>query len=262
MLMQENSSLGASFKEYFEIVPAFTNELKNEAYRIRHQVYCEELKFEQVQSEGLESDEYDHHSLHLLIRSLRTNEFIGCTRIIHPQLENPHYPLPFEKTCSTVLERSIIDPKKLPRRSIAEVSRLAVITNYRRRKDERNSSIGLSDEDFGSTLKSRSQLPRFPYIPLGLYFGTTELARLNGIKTLFVLTEEKLANHLNKLGFGLQFIGKDINHRGRRIPSMMSVEGIIDGMKPTLRPLYNIIATDIDRLIRHDTKSHKKFISL
>lgn len=238
------TDLGVSFKKYFQIVPALSNELKNEAFRIRHSVYCEDLKFERLHPQGLEKDEYDCHSLHILIRSVRMNEFIGCTRIIRPQPEDPLCLLPFEKTCRSVLNKSIIDPEKLPRGTIAEVSRLAVIANYRRRKNEQNYAIGLSDQDFGSLLQQQSQ-PRFPYIPLGLYLGTAELARINGINTLFVLTEERLANHLIKLGFGLKFIGKAIDHHGYRLPSMMKVKDIIDGMKPILRPLYDTIAADI-----------------
>ena len=139
----ENTSLDVSFNKYFQIVPALSNELRHEVYRIRHKVYCEDLQFEQTHPEGLEKDEYDRHSLHLLIRSIQTNEFIGCTRIIRTQPEDPDYPLPFEKTCQSVLNKSIVDPQKLPRSTIAEVSRLAVIASYRRRKNEQNRAIGI-----------------------------------------------------------------------------------------------------------------------
>ena len=39
-------NLGNAFKQHFEIVPAFSDALKEEVYRVRHQVYCEDLKFE------------------------------------------------------------------------------------------------------------------------------------------------------------------------------------------------------------------------
>lgn len=240
MISPELPDLGSTFKQHFEIIPAYSKALRNEVYRIRHQVYCEDLRFEPERSDRYESDEHDSYSLHLLMRSVKTKEFIGCTRLVRPRTENPHNPLPFEIACAGTLDRAIIDPAKLPRHAIAEVSRLAVVAGYRKRKGEAKSPISVSDEDFG-TLRQ----PRFPYIPIGLYLGTTELARLNGIDTLFVLTEERLASHFVKLGFQLQFIGSPVEHHGKRIPSMMSVSIIITNMRPMLRPLYQTIAADI-----------------
>ncbi len=40
MLLPEIFTLGSSFKKYFEDVPAYTDELKMEVFRIRHEVYC------------------------------------------------------------------------------------------------------------------------------------------------------------------------------------------------------------------------------
>jgi N-acyl amino acid synthase of PEP-CTERM/exosortase system len=234
--------LGSIFRQYFEIVPALSNALKDEVYRIRHQVYCEDLKFEPPRSDGREADEHDLNSIHLLMRSIKTGEFIGCTRIVQPPPTDPYYQLPFEKTCAEVLDRSIVDPAKLPRDRIAEVSRLAVIASYRRRKGERNSAISLPNED-SDALKA----PRFPYIPLGLYIGTTELARLNGVDTLFVLTERRQADHFSKLGVKLQIVGEAVEHRGPRVPAVMNVNSIIGEMRTIFRSLYRTIAADIKR---------------
>jgi N-acyl amino acid synthase of PEP-CTERM/exosortase system len=203
-------------KKDFEIVPAFSDALKDEVYRIRHQVYCEELAFEPQRPNRREHDEYDAHSLHLLLRGVQIGEFIACTRIVRTRPENPHYPLPFEKTCAATLDRAIVDPAKLPRDTIGEVSRLAVLARFRKRKGEERHEAGLI-QDFGAQTR-----PDFPYILSGLYLGIIELARLNGIHTLFVLTEERLARHLRILGFKVQAIGAPIEHRGRRLPSMIS----------------------------------------
>jgi N-acyl amino acid synthase of PEP-CTERM/exosortase system len=249
MAVTKISDLGSTFRQYFEIVPALSDVLKDEVYRIRHQVYCEDLKFEPAKSDKRETDEYDLHSLHLLIRSVKTNEFIGCTRIIRPLPDDPSYPLPFEKACATLLDRSIVDPATLSRFKIAEVSRLAVISDYRRRKGEANSPVGISRGDFGTL-----ELPRFPYISIGLYLGTTELARRYGIDTLFVLTEERLASHFGKLGVKLQFIGDPVEHHGKRTPSMMSVNGIIKDIRNIIRPLYNSIAADIEKYFAQEHK--------
>lgn len=244
------SDLGNAFKQYFEIVPAFSDALKDEVYRVRHQVYCEDLKFEPARSDRRETDEYDPNSLHLLIRSVKTNEFVGCTRIVRPSSDDPSRQLPFEKTCAALLNRSIVDPAKLPRGNIAEVSRLAVVAGYRRRKGEENSPVGISSEDFGTR-----KLPRFPYLPISLYLGTTELARRNGIDTLFVLTEERLASHFSKLGVKLQVIGDSVELHGKRTPSMMSVSGILGNIRSIFRPLYHTIVADIER---HLTQQHER----
>jgi N-acyl amino acid synthase of PEP-CTERM/exosortase system len=100
--------------------------------------------------------------------------------------------------------------------------------------------LGVSVKDFDITAQ-----PRFPYIPIALYLGAVELARLHGIETLFVLTEARLASHFRKLGVNVQAIGAPIEHRGERIPSMMSTSGIIGNLRAILRPLYRTIAADI-----------------
>lgn len=245
MPLLESSNISESFKSYFEIVPALSEALKNEAYLLRHQVYCEELKYESIRSNKLEIDKYDSHALHLLIRNIQTNEFIGCTRIIRPRLETPNCLLPFEELCAAVLDRSVIDPLQLPRQSIGEVSRLSVISRYRRRKGESNRTINISEEDYGNLTQ-----PRFPYIPIALYFSTVELARINGIDHLFCLTESRLASHFRKLvGENIQVIGNSINHHGERVPSVLYVNQILNNMRSFIRPLYRVISADIKKHI-------------
>ena len=239
MLLPEIFNLGKAFKQYFEVVPALSDALKDEVFRIRHQVYCEELAYEPQRPDRRESDEYDAHSLHLLIRSVQINEFIGCTRIVRARPQDPLYPLPFEKSCAATLDRSIIDPAKLPRDGIGEISRLAVIARFRKRKGEEKYAVGLV-ENYGTLTQ-----PRFPYIPAGLYLGTIELARVNGIDTLFCLTEERLINHLRKLGVNLKSIGGPVGLHGVRIPSVMSARAIIDNFNFLVRPLYRTVAAEI-----------------
>jgi N-acyl amino acid synthase of PEP-CTERM/exosortase system len=235
-------NLGTTYKKYFEVLPALTDELKDEVYRIRHQVYCEELKFEPERPDKRESDEYDAQSKHLLIRSVQTGQYIGCTRIVRARADDPQPLMPFEKSCEQAIDRSIADPRNLPRNSIAEISRLAVIAAYRKRKGDSKAPISISENDFGTFVQ-----PRFPYIPVALYLGTLELARLSGIDTIFVLTEPRLASHFRKLGVDIQPIGSPIEHRGKRVPSMMSASRILNGMRFFFKPLYRTIASEVAR---------------
>jgi N-acyl amino acid synthase of PEP-CTERM/exosortase system len=57
------------FDTYFRAVSADTRELIDKAFALRYQVYCLERQFEDPsqQSAGLESDEFDRHSVHSLV---------------------------------------------------------------------------------------------------------------------------------------------------------------------------------------------------
>lgn len=247
MILPDTLNLGGGFRQYFEIVPAFSEALKDEVYRIRHQVYCEDLGFESARVNGREMDEHDSCSLHLLIRSIQSGDFIGCTRIVRPNPESPDAPLPFERVCADTLDKKImINLAGSARYSVAEVSRLAVISRYRKRKGESASPVSITDEDFGTVSQ-----PRFPYIPIGLYIGTIELARLNGINILFFLTEERLAGHFGKLGVELKRVGEAVEHHGRRVPSMLDITHIAEkNVRTIFQPLYHVVTEDIMKGVR------------
>jgi len=237
----ETFNLGRGFKRYFEVAPALSDELKDEVYGIRHRVYCEELGFEPVRADRREKDEYDAHSVHLLIRSVAEDGFIGCARLVLARPGDPYYPLPFERTCGATLDRNLVDPTSMPRAAVAEVSRLAIVNAYRRRKGEAKTADAVAQMNFGS-----SDRPRFPYIQVGLYLGIVALARRLGVETLFVLTEPRLANHFGKLGVKLQPVGAPVEHRGTRVPAMMNVNETLDGLRFFVRPLYSVILDEID----------------
>ena len=52
MYLPEFLNLGTGFRKYFEALPALDDELRAAAFRIRHSVYCEELGYEPVGTEG------------------------------------------------------------------------------------------------------------------------------------------------------------------------------------------------------------------
>jgi N-acyl amino acid synthase of PEP-CTERM/exosortase system len=232
---------GVQFSRYFELILAESPQLQDEVFRIRHQVYCEELSYERVTPDGRELDEYDRHSKHLLLRTVNTGVRVGCTRLVLQRPEQPSFPLPFERACTATIDRRLIDPAALPRDSIAEVSRLAVVREFRRRKGEERTKDGAAVIDYGTPKQ-----PRFPYIQLGLFLGAVALARQLGIKTIFFLTEPRLSRHFEKLGFPVQQIGGPIGHRGVRVPSMASVDETINGLRFYMRPIYKVVARQID----------------
>ena len=241
MYLPEFLNLGTGFSKYFEALPAPDDELRAAAFRIRHAVYCEELGYEPVRPDGLESDGFDARAAHCLLRSIANREYVGCVRLVMQDPLDPQAPLPFERLCGPAIDRGIVDLDNLDRRKVAEVSRLAVVARYRRRKGEQKVALGLDEGDFGT-----SDRPRFPYIAAGLYLGMIAQARHFGIETLFMLTERRLAKQLTRLGVTLTTIGPPVEHRGLRYPSMMSVQEVIDGLNFFVRPLFAVIAGEME----------------
>jgi len=236
----ELANLAAGFKKYFEVVPALTDELREHVYRVRHKVYCEELKFEAPRPDRCEKDEYDAHSLHCLIRSSANGAYVGCTRLVLARPGDLHYPLPVERTCAKTIDRSVLDPQLVPRDALAEISRLAVIAEYRNRHGEQASPAPITDEAFGT-----HDRPRFPYLTVGLYLATLELARQHGITTLLLLSEPRLAKHFVKLGVEIRQIGGPVEHRGTRIPSVMDLAKVLEGLNILVRSLYKVVAGEV-----------------
>lgn len=241
--------LQRGYKQYFEVIPAITEALKWENYHLRHEVYCHELGFENEISCEVEVDDYDAHSVHCLVRAVATDHFVGCARLILTDPAERDAPLPFETLCAATLDRNIIDPAKLDRSKIAEISRLAIIDQYRRRHGERERPFTLENENDESKMSARRKV-RLPYLSLGLYLGLVALARHYGIQKLFLLTEVCLATSIAQLGVEVIRIGGPIEHRGTRVPSMLDVEHIFTIMNPLVRPFYELIEGEIEAGLR------------
>lgn len=237
-----DGDLGEGFRSHFDILPAIDETARNQVYAVRHEVYCEDLGYEPARANHRETDEYDRHSVHCLLRTTDdTHTLVGCTRLILARPEDPDYPFPFEVACRDNLDRHTIDSRKLPRDHIGEVSRLAVRRMYRRRRGEKHTDSALKKRDFGTPLH-----PRFPFIPVSLYLGAMALADRYGIEKVFVLTEARLATHLAHLGFDIQQIGPAVEMRGARVPSVVDIPASIVGVRSLIRSIWDTVREEID----------------
>ena len=87
MSLFDRFNLGAGFKKYFQIEAASNERVRDDVFRVRHEVYCEELKFEPERPDRRETDRYDSHSVHCLLRGASApHPPVGCTRLV---LANP-----------------------------------------------------------------------------------------------------------------------------------------------------------------------------
>jgi N-acyl amino acid synthase of PEP-CTERM/exosortase system len=173
---------------------------------------------------------------------------VGCSRLVLARPENPSFPLPFELSCRDVIHRDRFDPAQLPRHDVGEVSRLAVMSAFRQRQGESQEPVSVDKRDF----ESRDGQPRFPFIPMSLYLGAAAIARRLDVENVFVLTEPRLASHFVRLGFDIRPIGDEIEHRGARVPSLLSSSKVVGNLRPLIKPLYAVI----DRLVNQSFEAH------
>jgi N-acyl amino acid synthase of PEP-CTERM/exosortase system len=87
---------------------------------------------------------------------------------------------------------------------------------------------------------------------MSLYLGAAAVARRLDVENVFVLTEPRLASHFVRLGFDIRPIGDEIEHRGVRVPSVLSSSKVVGNLRPLIKPLYAVI----DRLVNISIEAH------
>lgn len=249
--------LAAAFRRRFRVAHADTAELHEICYRLRHTVYCEKFAFEPVRQDCRETDEWDAHSIHCLVQNVTTGDYVGCVRLVVPPFRDRRTPLPFERVCENAIDRALADPQRLSRASIAEVSRLALIPEVRRRDGERASPTAFLERAF------RMEEPMFvPCIMAGLTLELPAVARTHGIDTLFMLVERRLARYLTMLtGLRLHIIGSPVEYRGPRVPVMVRVQEVLDRLNAPAQPSFPRVATDVLAAVRATAPCHQPFPS-
>jgi N-acyl amino acid synthase of PEP-CTERM/exosortase system len=234
-------NIAEHFTQFLKPQYASTDVLRDEVFKIRHNVYCEELAFENQKDDGMEMDEFDPHSIFALIKHKPTNNYTSCVRIVRSSCDEEL--LPIEKFCYDAIQDKTYDPKNFNRAEIGEFSRLAVKADFRRRKSDRfkGSAIGAISE----STYSESELRCFPFIAIGLYMVAGTLAIDKGIKHAFVMMEPRLARSMKFVGIKFVQIGEPIEYHGLRAPYYINAEIFLDNLTSGFKSLYKEIQKDI-----------------
>jgi len=229
------------FNEYFEMVPAISDDLKKEAYKLRYQVYCIETGFESLEQypDGLESDEFDNSSIHYLIRHRKSNIYAATTRLILPDLNKPEKQFPIEL-------HSQIDNfgalKNMQRTNLAEVSRFCVSKEFKRRKKEYGTLTGIgpdSDNDF-----SDYERRIFPHITIALIACLVKMSKENNIYYWYAVMEPALLRFLSGLGIYFDNIGPLTDYHGKRQPCVIKVADLLSGVFNKNLDLWDMLANE------------------
>lgn len=188
-----------------------------ESYELRYQVYCEEVGFlpRSDYPEAFEQDHYDDTSVHLgcYFHYEDSKKMAGTVRLVHP--ENGKMPLLEHCEIYANFEHLFSH-----RRDVAEISRLCIDANFRRRKED---GLYATDVSASTEYKRRCHKPAFL---LSLFKGIYQVSKLNGIKYWVIAVEPVLYNMLLKNHMPFTPIGPEVDYYGLVQPYVASVDSI------------------------------------
>ncbi len=235
---------GHLFHRYFRVVAADTDALRDEVYRLRYEVYCRELGYEDPSAfgDGREVDAHDAHALHCLLRHRPSGVYAGCVRLVRPDPRALDAPLPFEKVCAGHLWPGALETVTAGRSQVGEISRLAVPARFRRRQGERGTPGGVLPER-GKAGRGR----RTPPIALGLYLAAAAAGLCEGLEGVFALMEPRLARRLHGYGIHFRQVGDAVEHRGERAPFYIDREALYAHISPLVRGLLEVVQRDLEK---------------
>lgn len=235
---KKRDSLSDNFLKYFSVDLAATPAQKKSVFKIRYRVYCEEFGYEPAHRfpDKFEYDAYDDQSLQCLVTHISSGIPAGCVRLIQSTDENCGI-LPFEKTCSESLDNEFIRSLNLDRKTMCEISRLAVDSTFRRRAGEKKTRFGVMDALDCSHHEQRT----FGLIAVATLLGATALSSLTGRTNAFAMMETYLPRLLKRSGIIFQKIGGEVEHHGIRAPYFITTQSMEENILPDLKELYEAI---------------------
>ena len=234
------ANIAKHFGQYLEPVYANSTDKYNECFHIRHQVYCEEHDFLPPSEDRLETDACDEHSYHLLLQQSSSENYTGTIRVVYS--DDDSQLLPIEKYCAECLESSDPKPSDFPRDSICELSRVAVLRDFRRRKIDRFD--GAATGDINSETYSEEELRCFPFIAIGLYLSAANVILHNNHKHCFMMMEPRLARSMSFIGLTFNQIGPVINYHGKRAPYYINPRLFDETLPGDLPGCMSILVSD------------------
>lgn len=240
---REASSIANHFANYLSPVIAHSIDLKTKCYNIRHEVYCDELKFEPTNPARIEKDYFDDHSLHCLIEHKPTNRYAGTVRVVRPEKTNEF--IPIQKYCLNSISPGKINPNDFKPYEICEISRLAVPSEFRKRQTDKykGASVGVINQQ----IYSENELRCFPFIAIGLYLSAASLVIENDIKHTFVMMEPRLARSMRFVGIQFEQIGPIVDYHGQRAPYYINPQLLMKNLTPG----FQIMLKNIRKTLNH-----------
>lgn len=268
----EGALFNAPFKDYiqfksfswlyhqlFEVVEAESEALKEKAFRIRHEVFCEEFGYKEAISNAdkLERDVYDERAKHCLLIHKRSGEAIGTLRVVMPDIDKLHESFPLQEMFSggRLREEHVLE-------NICEISRLCVLKKFRSRIGDEGSPLGgvhnQDQETFVDKTCKRLARRIIPFAPIGLIKSGFDIATNNGFTQCCALLETQLIDSFERLGIICHRIGPVIDVAGHRQPVIIDLFTTVNNMRVRQKAVWEMVTNNgllHDRI--YDLKNEK-----
>lgn len=225
-----------------------------ECYRLRYEVFCVERGLLPMEAypDRLESDAYDAQSLHFMASHLH-GEPAGTARLV---LNGP-LGLPLVPHCSLESNYGFLaDPRHPLSPRYAEISRLAVSREFRRRRED--SVYGgpprTNPKDGGPRfLHATPPPPDVPEMVSGIFRLIYQESKRRGVTHWVAAMERSLQVMLKRMGFPFQPIGPEVDYYGPVRPYMAEIAAlernlgsvkpgtldyVVSGLEADLRPNF------------------------
>jgi N-acyl amino acid synthase of PEP-CTERM/exosortase system len=233
-----NNNIIDHFDQYFEMVPADSDELKNEVYKLRYQVYCIENEFLNSEDypDDLEYDDFDQQSIHYLIRHRKSGDYAATTRLVLPEANSQEKLFPLELHCE-IDNFAVMRP--INRKNLGEISRFCVSKAFKKRKNEEHTLAAI-----GSNWPNHLTLDErriFPHITLALIACFIKASHENDIHYLYASMESSLLRFVSALGINFIKIGPLVDYHGERWPAVIKVTDMLDGVAEKNMDIWNFL---------------------
>ena len=199
-----------------------------EIYALRYQTYCLECGFlpPAEYPAGLERDEFDARSAHFAAHNV-DGAVVGTARLV---LSAQDEPFPFVRHCPVFDDVALPPPEQT-----AEVSRLAVKKDYRRRTGDTWFGVNTANGngEAAAADAARERRTNAPVVVLGLYRQMYRYSREKGIRYWYAAMERPLARALARFDFIFVPIGAEHDYYGPVTPYLADLKEIEDRLKVT-----------------------------
>jgi N-acyl amino acid synthase of PEP-CTERM/exosortase system len=215
------------FNRYFEWVPATSEALKKEVYKLRYQVYCLEIKGldSACYPDGLEYDDYDQHSVHYLIRHRASGEYAATTRLILPSINHPDRLFQLEAYCG--INACAAVGNHIDRQHLGEASRFCVSKAFKKRKNEPDTIAAIVN---APNIIPHEERRTFPHLTLALFACLVRASCKHNIHYWYALLEVPLIRFFSSLGIHFVRIGPPVIIYGERWPCVIKVSDLLNGV--------------------------------